>query len=194
MELIFADQYYDTAEWEEGRFSNDLASQLAEFDKNVKTTDADIGHGASWPVVLVEIFKSVDWSTFLPVAGAGGLFLLGDQINKGIDGWIEIGKKVKKITEKYRPTRIDENAATLQVINELYEQELPLENLEISTQIVEFTTISWGKSKLYKRPDALYIITARLPDTVYIYGIKSDGKVQFKHEFVTAWYEFNKGI
>src|SRR4030066_1329496 len=119
MELLFSDPYYGTKDWREGRYASELTSVLAEFDPSNKATDANIGHGADWPVVLVDIFNQIDWSSFLTLAGASGLFLLGDKINKNIDAWIEIAKKLNKLIDKLHPARIDENAATIIVLNEL---------------------------------------------------------------------------
>lgn len=115
MELIFSDPYYDSDAWEEGKYAIELTNQLSEFDENVEVIDTDIGQGADWPVVLAKIFSDVDWSILLTAAGAGagGFFLLGEKINKNIDAWIEIGGKFKKLIEKCKPTRIDENGALL---------------------------------------------------------------------------------
>ncbi len=190
MELIFSDRYYDSAEWEEGKYAKELATELSEVDQNVKTATADIGHGADWPVVLVQIFNNIDWGSFLAVAGPSGLFLLGDQINRNLDGWIEIGKKFKRLVEKFHPTRIDENAATLMALNDVVENAGKPIEFSASLQIVEFTPLPRGKGKLDKRPDALYLITVRIPNKVFVYGVKSNGKMVFKHEFGAEWLQF----
>ena len=119
MELIFSDALYDTADWEEGKYSKELFSHIVQIDPEASVTDTNIGHGADWPVVLVELFKGVDWSQVFTVAGVGGVFLLGKQINENIDAWIEIGKKIRKLIEKMKPARVDEYAAVLLVINDL---------------------------------------------------------------------------
>lgn len=189
MELIFADQFYDSAEWEEGKFAKKLAADLSEYDDTVKTVTTDIGHGADWPVVLVKIFNNVDWVSFLIPAG-GGFFLLGEKINKNLDAWVEIGKKFKRLIEKFRPTRIDENAATLMALNDVMENAGGAIEFGASLQIVEFTPVPWGKGKLDKRPDALYLIIMRTSNKVFVYGIKSKGNIEFKHEFGTEWLQF----
>lgn len=55
MKLIFADIYYDSTNYIEGKFETDLRENLLEFDKEIKTSPGDIGHDADWPVVLVDI-------------------------------------------------------------------------------------------------------------------------------------------
>lgn len=191
MELIFNDPYYDSAEeWEEGKYAKELAVELSEFDETIIAVDTSIGLGADWPVVLVKIFNNVDWASFLTIAGPSGLFLLGDKINKNIDAWLEIGKKLKKLAKKLQPTRIDENAATLMALNDILENTGKKIDFSVSLEIIEFKLVPPGKSKLDKRPDALYLITVRIPGKVFVYGIKSNGNIEFKHEFSTKWYEF----
>ncbi len=189
MELIFSDALYDTADWEEGKYSKELFSHIVQIDPEASVTDTNIGHGADWPVVLVELFKGVDWSQVFTVAGVGGVFLLGKQINENIDAWIEIGKKIRKLIEKMKPARVDEYAAILLVINDL--KKMNLQNgASISVQVVPFTPVEWGEGILGKRPDSLYIISVRLEDRLIVYGMKSNMKIEFKHEFNTEWINF----
>lgn len=193
MEIIFADPYYDSGNWVEGKYATELTKSLSEFDTNIQATNDNIGHGADWPVVSVEIFKNLDWASFLTIVGigTGGLFLLGDKINKNIDVWIDISKKFKKLIGIFHPARIDENGAAIIVMNDLLETHYDPLKITLFVQIVEFTPVPWGKSKLCRRPDALYLITARVPDAAFIYGIKSNTNIEFKHELRTAWHEFN---
>ena len=189
MELLFPDALYDSSEWEEGKYSKELLSHMVQIDPEASVTDTDIGHAADWPVVLVEIFKNIDWSQLFTIAGVGGVFLMGKQINENIDAWIEIGKKFGKLIEKIKPARVDEHAAVLLVINELQKPNL-LNGARISVQIVEFTPVEWGNGILGKRPDALYIITIKTDNKFIIYGMKSNMKIEFKHELSTEWIEF----
>jgi hypothetical protein len=190
LELIFADALYDSSEWEEGKYSKDLLSRIVLFDPEASAEDTDIGHGADWPVVLVEIFKNIDWSQIFTLAGAGGVFLLGKQINENIDAWVEIGKKLKILIDKTKPTRVDEYAAVLLVIDELQGNNL-LIGASISVQTVEFTPVAWGKGILGKRPDSLYIVTAKTANKAFVYGIKSNMKIEFRHEYSTQWIDFS---
>jgi len=190
MELIFSDPYYDTDAWGEGKYCAELARKLAEFDEGVVATETDIGHGADLPAVLVKIFTSVDWSSFLTIGAPAGLFLLGERINKNLDAWIEIAGKFKRLLETFRPTRIDENGALLLVFQELLELKVDVHDIHASVQVVQFTPVPWGKGTLDKRPDALYLVTARVPGKVYITGVKSNAKIEFRHEYGTEWLDF----
>lgn len=184
MELIYSDVLYDSSEWKEGKYSKELLSHIINFDPEASVTDINIGHGADWPVVLVEIYKGIDWSQLFTIVGAGGVFLMGKQINENIDSWIEIGKKFGKLIEKIKPAKVDEKAAALLIINNLQKQNL-LNGASISIQVVEFKPVEWGKSILGKRPDSLYIITVRTENKTLIYGMKSNMEIEFKHDLST---------
>lgn len=188
MELIFPDPYYDS-EREGEDYAPVLKALLAQYDPQVTVHGTDIGHGADNPSFLVQVFSSVDWSTLL-TAGAGTVFFLGKKINENIDGWLEIGEKVRTLVEKLSPSRIDELAATVLVLKKLEEKLDKKNGLSITVQLVEFTPVPWGKYKLDKRPDALYLVTVKSGGTVHIVGIKSDASIVFQHEFELAWYEF----
>ena len=190
MELIFPDVLYGSPEWEEGKYSKELTSQLVYFDSGVSVTDTDIGHGADWPVVLVEIFKNIDWSSFLSVSGIGGLFLMGEKINRNLDAWTEVGKKLTQLIKKIKPARVDEYGAAVLIINDFLKTNRQAKELNISIQIIEFTPVSWGKGILGKRPDALYIITVKTDNKSIIYGMKSNMKIEFMHELSNEWIEF----
>lgn len=159
MELIFPDPYYDS-EREGEDYAPALKTLLAPYDPQATVYGTDIGHGADNPSFLVQIFSSVDWSTLLS-AGAGTVFFLGKKINENIEAWLEIGEKVRTLVEKLLPSRIDELAAAVLVLKKLEEKLDKKNNLSITVQLVEFAPIPWGKYKLDKRPDALYLITVK---------------------------------
>ena len=52
MEILFADTYYDSEEWEEGKFAKEIVNNLRDFDSQVTAIDTDIGHGADLPGAL----------------------------------------------------------------------------------------------------------------------------------------------
>ena len=190
MELIISDALYDTPEWEEGKYSEQLASQLVQFDPDVSVKDTDIGKGADWPVVVVEIFNKIDWSSLLGVAGVGGLFLMGEKINKNIDAWLEIGKKLGSLIDKFKPARVDEYAALVIIFNDFIQNYGQQNKLDVSIQIIEFNAVQYALGNLAKRPDALYIVSVKTSDKTIIYGIKSNRKIEFKHELSTQWIDF----
>jgi hypothetical protein len=190
MELIYSDPYYDTDAWEEGKYCSELAEALSEFDKEVSTIETDVGHGADFPSVLVEVFKNIDWSSLLTVIGPGGLFLLGERINKNMDAWIEIVHKFKRLIDRFNPSRIDEKGSLLLVLKDLEVLGGNKGEIDVSAQVITFTPVPWGKGTLDKRPDALYIITVKIPSKVYVVGMKSNKRIVFRHEYNIEWLEF----
>ena len=190
MELIFADEYYDSPDYKEGAFSKDLKNELGEFDSQLETIDGDIGHGADWPVVLIELFKEIDWTSVFKVGTIPTVFFLGKKINENIDAWIEISKKLKKLFEKKQPTRIDEKAALLIVLRDMTENNHDLKDSDISLRVHSYDGDFDINKKLINRPDSLYVYDIQTPDSFLIYGVKSDGTVSFKHQYGKHWYEF----
>ena len=189
MEILFTDPYYDS-ETPEKDYSPELIELLSPFNTDISIHNTDVGHGADCPAYLAQVFTSIDWSTFLTASGAGATFLLGKKINENIDAWIEIAGKVKMLIGKLTPYRIDENAATLLALSDLQEQSSLKGKIDISVQLIEYSPVPWGKFKLDKRPDALYVITVNTGERAHIYGIKSNAKTAFNHEFGLGWYDF----
>ena len=189
MEILFTDPYYDS-QTPEKDYSQELIEHLSPYDTEVVINKTDVGHGADCPAYLVQIFSTVDWSTFLTASGAGATFLLGKKIKENIEAWLEIARKVQGLIGKLAPYRVDENAATLLAMGELQDRALLQCNIEISVQLIEYSAVPWGKFKLDKRPDALYVITVKTGERAHIYGIKSNAQIVFKHEFGLGWYDF----
>lgn len=189
MEILFTDPYYDS-QTPEMDYSPELIEHLSPYDTGVAVYNTNVGHGADCPAYLVQIFSSVDWSTFLTASGAGATFLLGKKINENIEAWLEIARKVQKLVGKLSPYRVDENAATLLAMGELQDRAPIKGNIDISVQLIEYSPVPWGKFKLDKRPDAMYVITIKTGERAHIYGIKSNAQIVFNHEFGLGWYDF----
>ena len=183
MELIFADPYYDSEEEELGRFAEELQEILQDFDQNVEVIDADIGRGADWPVALVEIFYSIDWPRVASTVGPISIYFLGDRIKKNGEAWFEMARGLKRLLSQHRPTRIDEKAALLIVIEELAGQGVALEQAEISVQVITQVTIPHGKRILDRRPEAIYVVTVGLVGESYLFTVEANGNVALSKHF-----------
>lgn len=190
MELIFADEYYDSPDFKEGAFSKDLKKELIEFDSQIDAIDGDIGHGADWPVVLIELFNEIDWSSVFKVGTISTVFFLGKKINENLDAWLAIGKKLKKLFEKKQPKRIDEKAALLMALTDIKDSNFELIDLEISLRIHSYNGDFDINENLLNRPDSLYIFDIITPESLFIYGVKSDGIISFKHKYGKHWFDF----
>jgi len=183
MELIFADPYYDSKEEESGRFVAELKGALAEFDQNAEVIEADIGRGADWPVALVELFQSIDWPGVASTAGPISLYFLGERIKKNGEAWTEMARGLKRLLSKHRPTRIDEKAALLIVIEELAAQGVALTRAEISVQVIVQMTVPHGKRILDRRPAAVYVVTVGFDGESYLFAVESNGNVALSKHF-----------
>lgn len=163
----------------------EIEKYLRKFDSDVTIFERNIGHGADWTVLLISL------GTF------GSIFLLGEKIQKNLNAWIAIAKRVIQLftwlKEKYGLARIDESGAIAVAINDLASESTPLVSLRLETcQTVCFTPVLWNPAKrLDGKPDALYVFSINVNgNSVYVYGIKSKGTIEFKHSYSTEWLEF----
>lgn len=187
MELICNDPYYDHDFEGVKDYGVELLEILKDFDDEGKVVHTDIGHGADSPAFLIELYSSVDWSLLLN--GVGGLFLMGKKINENINAWLEIAQKVKKLIQKINPSRIDENAALLLFLNKLSATD-DLVDVKVSLQIFDGEQVTWGKRTLDKVSDRIYLITAKFPSKVHVFGITASQKELFNHVYGLDWTNF----
>lgn len=159
-----------------------IESYLAQFDGEVIIAERNIGHGADWTVLLATL---------------GGVFLLGEKIQKNLDAWIAIAKRVGQLLdwlkEKYGLARIDESGAIAIAINDILSVKKNITALHIETiQTLCFTPISWNPpDRLDGKPDALYLVVLRVDsEEIFVYGIKSKGVVEFTHRYPVFWGDF----
>lgn len=187
MDLIFSDPYYDSGEYQPGRFARELSSELAETDPHVKVVETDIGRGADWPVALVTLFQSIDWPTVASAAAPITVYFLGERIKKNGEAWLEMARALKRLLRRRRPARIDEKAALLIVLEELTEQGVTLTDATISLQVIEHVAFPRGKGILDKRPDAVYLIGVALTGESYVYAVEAEGNVAWKKRFADPY-------
>lgn len=190
MELIFVDEYYDSPDFKQGLFLKDLKNELIEFDNELIAIDGDIGHGADWPVVLIDLFNEIDWSSVLKAGAVPTMFFFGKKINENLDAWIEIGRKLKRLFKKKQPIRLDEKAALLLVLHDLKDNNHDLNELVISLRIHSYNGDFDINEKLLNRPDSLYVFDIITAQSYFIYGIKSDGIISFKQKYGKYWFDF----
>lgn len=196
MQLIFGDPYYDTDGYEENptRYLTELEVKLKEFDENVILKESDIGHGADYPTVtaILDIINIMKEHPFISTADV--LFFNGERINKNIDGWLGILKKINLLIEKIKPYRIDEHAALVVALNKIIIEKHgeDLSELSAELKIIDFGNNEEINEGFEKRPEALYLITIKAQERIYIVGIKSNGKIEFTHDYETEWFNFDK--
>lgn len=147
-----------------------IQNGLAEFEGEIVLSERNIGHGADWTVLLVTL---------------GGIFLLGEKIQKNLDAWIAVAQRVVKLfdwlKEKFGLARVDESGAIAIAINDIVLEQKKVTALRLEAiQTVSFTPVPWNPlDRLDGKPDALYV-----------YGVKSKGTVEFKHRYPVFWGDF----
>lgn len=159
-----------------------IKDYMTQFDSELTITERNIGHGADWPVLL---------ATF------SGVFLLGEQIQKNLEAWISLAKRVGQLfnwlKEKYGLARVDESGALALAINDIVSNGNSINSLQLDgIQTVCFTAVPWNPSdRLDGKPDALYLVTLRVNnEEVFVCGIKSNGVIDFKHNYSLHWFDF----
>ena len=100
MQILLYDKYYDSKHYENNpsKFKNELMFYFKDLDKDVKTFNADIGHGADCPSIIINFFSNFNFKEII-TASLISLFFLGEKINKNIDAWLSIFNKVSKLVK-----------------------------------------------------------------------------------------------
>lgn len=165
---------YDNLELSE--FDKEEIKKNVEFDNVNKVEFVNIGPGADLIVLLLTI----------SIIGVK-LIKEGAEINDGLDGWIEIGKKLKKLFLRKKIVSVDDAAATSLAIELIAQKEniVKLEKIEDSTiNLVDVSGMIPNNSGLSKKPHNFYIQTYRVNDEeIYVVGIKSTGEAEIIKHF-----------
>lgn len=160
----------------------EIENGLAEFGSEREVVERNIGHGADWPVLLITL---------------GGVFLLGEKIQKNLDAWVALAKRVVKLfewlKERYGLARIDESGAIAIAVDDILLEREKITALQLEAiQTVCFSPVLWNPAnRIDGKPDALYVVAMRVNnEDVLVYGIKSKGTIEFKHRYPVGWWEF----
>lgn len=155
----------------------DIKKDLSVLDSNFQIQEKNFGEGADW-IMLLAILN-----------GLTTVFLLGDKINTGIDGWIKIGKRIKNIFSKSDRAYVDLDAAKLLGIEYLSEK-MKIESIKVVMQsgiaIKDLSGILTDRNSddFIAKPYSLYLVTFEINNHFLItLGIRSDGKIQEHYRF-----------
>ena len=174
MELLINLERFEHKINGEGLSSSDIEEikKELEFDGDQEISERNIGPGADVMVILVSI---------LTIAN---IFLLGDKIDKGIEGWIKIGKRLKKLFSRKELVALDKDGASLLAIEFIYTIETIIsieKEAEHEISLVRQDGLFGDGRKpeeLISKPYNYYIQTFLVNDEKhYIIGIKSTGEV-----------------
>ena len=168
MELLFDIDNYD-----EKMSSDELA--LNETEKKKIIDDIAISNVES--IEFVNIGAGADCMVVMVVIALMGYEIIkaGKYINDGIDGWLEIGKKLKKLVKRNKIISIDSEGATLLAIEQISQKE-KIKLLEVCQEdtinLVDISGLVLGK-----KPLNYFVKTIKVNDeTLYIIGVNSTGQ------------------
>lgn len=150
---------------------NDIVTELKEIDNNLDVSEVNLGRGADWILILATL------------GSITSVIALGDKLEKGIEGWIKIGKRILNIFKKSDRVYLDENAAKIIAITHI-SNKIDIKNIELidnhTTFLVDFS--HWFKQRnpesLEAKPFNIYNFTFQVNDNSTIsLSIKSNGEI-----------------
>ena len=174
MELLLHLEKYDDQIHGNGLSKKDIEQIKSEldFEGDKEISEKNIGPGADVFVILASI---------LTIAN---VFLLGDKIDKGIDGWIKIGRRIKNLFKRKELIAVDKDGASLLAIEFIASLE-KVKSLEKESEYEINLVRLDGLFTDGRKPDDLiskpynYFIQTYLinEEKHYVIGIKSTGEV-----------------
>ena len=184
MQLLVVDPSYADWEGDPAEIPEEIRTALRDLGP-IELDRADIGPGADWPMFLTII------------SGIGTVFLLGERINKSLEAWVAIGRKLRSgldvLRKRLGAVRVDEVGAHLLLLEHLASKRgIPKSAELISSQTIaihEFPGRPVGE--LGSRYDALYSVVLRVDgDHLVVAGIRSSGEVDFVRTYGSHFMTF----
>lgn len=155
----------DSAELEE------ILDELKQIDDKLVISDVNFGKGADW-ILLLAVLSSITY-----------VITIGDKLEKGIDGWIKIGKRLSNIFKNSDRVYLDEEGAKIIAITHM-SKKYELKSLSLidshTTYLVDFS--SWFRQRkpecFTSKPFNIYNFTFNVnEERTLILNIKSNGQV-----------------
>ena len=160
--------------------------ELSESDKERIKKTVDLDHVTEMD--YVNIGPGADLIVLLVVVSIGiQIIKLGEEINNGIDGWIKIGKKLRKLFERKKIVSVDLDGATALAVSLISKKETITSLVKIQEQVINLVDLSgmihFNKG-LSQKPHNYYIQTYCVNGMdIYVIGIKSTGEVEIIKHF-----------
>ncbi len=175
MELLLTIKEIEDQVYGEGISENEkeiIKKRFTDFGK-IEISEKNIGPGADVMTILVVMLTVTN------------VFLIGDKIDKGIDGWLKLASRIKKLFTDDELTSTDIEAASLLAIQLISETE-NISSIEKTSEqeiaLVDFSAshlFGDGRTKddLVSKPYSYYIFSFLVNnDKYYIIGVKSHGE------------------
>jgi hypothetical protein len=159
----------------------DIKNEL-DFEEEISLSEENIGPGADVMVILVSILTIAQ------------VFLLGEKIDKGIDGWLKLGKRVKNLFHKKKLIAVDQDGASLLAIEFISNLE-PIKSLQKQEEhtinlvnLIDLLPDGRTPENLITKPFNYFIQSYIINDEkLYVLGIKSSGEVNIIKCFDYGW-------
>lgn len=155
----------------------EIKKELSILDFDYEIQEKNFGTGDDW-IMLLAILN-----------GLTTVFLLGDKINTGIDGWIKTGKRIKNIFSKSDRAYIDLDGAKILGI-EYLSKRTSIESVKVIMQSdiaikdLSGMLLDRDSNDFIAKPYSLYLITFEINDHLLItIGVRSDGKIEEHYRF-----------
>lgn len=157
----------------------ELLNKAERISKEVSILSTELPRGATFPCWLVIL---------------SGSFLLGDRIDKAIDGWIGISRKfislLKWLRTKFGKTEVDLEGAVLIALDDVIGK-ASIQDSSILLKSAYFIPVV-EEQKIFvghldRAPEGLHIVVLELEDKLVVYGIKSNTEIAFK-EILSRYY------
>ena len=154
-------------------YRNKLVASLSGNDSSVDVTEVNYGRGADWIWLLLTIY------------GSYKLVVEGDKIDKGINGWANVLKRLKKLFKKSSFVKLDSDALLLFAVDEVFQKNKGIRELvfisksEIDIQNNSGLFFNRPKNDFTSTDDA-YSIFVLKSDTglFFIIGARINGEVE----------------
>ncbi|MFN3701712.1 MAG: hypothetical protein ACK4VI_09385 [Alphaproteobacteria bacterium] len=153
----------------------DIREQINIADVDV--SEVNIGPGADLITILVTINTIAN------------VFLLGQHINTGFDGWVDLGKRLKSLFDKKQLIAIDRDTASLLAFEYINSIEVIQSLIKTHEHEINWINLDemFGDRKpedFISRPHAFFIQTYLINDEkYYVVSITAQGEVELIKRF-----------
>ena len=160
--------------------SNELKEiqfELSELDNSLSIKQINLGEGSDWVLILATL------------SGISSFIALGEKIEKGIDGWIKIGRRLNKICSNLDVVYFDKTGA-FSIALDYLSRSFDLKNLrlvmdsELSVKDLSQMLPDRKRDEFIARPYKVHFMAFEINDKILItLGIRSDGEINKLYTF-----------
>lgn len=182
MEFLVPDHSEDTGPEHARQIRDELSRLVRDLDTEASVFETALERGAGFPYLLVSLTS---------------LLLLGDRVDKALDGWIGVGRKFKAllawIKEKFKAVMLDADGAILLALCDAIEQLQPgCGSVILRTH--SFVPVGggqvFGRGQLDKAPVGIHLIVIEVSSMLVIYGITTSANVLFRQTMPADRYHY----